>query len=109
MDRVVPAEVREYFAAGRKIAQRVRPGEDYSVYVAYDDGAIRKYDIAPHMRNSLGILKDRAIFERVYIDDEGAIAWDVDPNLDSSLHWENHIDFDADTIYIYGGKVCVYT
>ena len=98
----MPKEVQAYFDAGRKTAKSVRAGADYCVYVTYDDGAVKKYDIAPYMHNSLAVLKDRSVFGRVYIDDAGAIAWDIDPTVDSSIHWNNHIDFDADSIYIYG-------
>ena len=37
---------------------------------------------------------------RVFVDDGGNLAWDIDPTVDSSVVWNNRIDFCRDACYL---------
>lgn len=39
-------------------------------------------------------------FERVYVDAQHSVAWDIDPNVDSDVVWSNKVDLCPDTCYI---------
>lgn len=39
-------------------------------------------------------------FKRVYLDDVRCVAWDIDPNVDSNVVWNNKVDLSADTCYV---------
>lgn len=36
----------------------------------------------------------------VFVDDGGNLAWDIDPKVDSSVVWNNRIDFCRDACYL---------
>ena len=46
------------------------------------------------------ILKDKEKFYRVFINEVGNVAWDIDDDVDSSVHWENQIDLCKDMLYM---------
>jgi len=91
-----PAEIREYLLAGPRRAMTVESVRPYCVHVRFDDGVLNGYDMKEELTGVLAPLTDYALFERVYIDDLGAIAWDVDGK---------HLDTSKDTVYIYGRTV----
>lgn len=39
-------------------------------------------------------------FRRVYVDNTHCIAWDIDPNVDSSKVWNNKVDLSPDGCYL---------
>ena len=39
-------------------------------------------------------------FKRVYLDDAGCVAWDIDPNVDSNKVWNNKVDLSSDSCYV---------
>ena len=39
-------------------------------------------------------------FKRVYIDDCNNVAWDIDPNIDSNVVWNNKVDICSDSCYV---------
>ena len=45
-------------------------------------------------------LMDEAVFQRVYLDEYGAVSWDIDPTADSRKVWNNKIDLCPDSCYI---------
>lgn len=93
-----------YFAAGRRraVAVDALPGE--TLFITFDNGEKRVYDMAPAIREGgvFSFLKDDAAFKRVYIDENHDIAWDRDLNVDSSVVWNNKVDVSADTCYLEG-------
>ena len=76
----------EYFAAGRKRLTAVQAGNDYTLLLEYEGGEKR--------------LREPSVFRRVYLDENHSVAWDIDPDVDSSIHWNNKIDLSPDTCYI---------
>lgn len=91
--------VKEYFESGRKRLTRVQPNEDYTLLLEYDNGEKRLYDVKP-LEGVFAALKPLDVFKRVYIDDCGCIAWDKDPQVDSSVVWSNKIDLCPDSCYL---------
>ena len=65
----------------------------YLVSVAFDDGVTKEYDYSKVFIGVLSEIRDPEIFSRVYIDDMNSIAWDTT---------KGHMDFSADSVYIYG-------
>lgn len=92
----------EYFAAGRKQIISVSPNADFTLTLGFDNGEFRLFDCKP-------LLQEGTVFEtflqfnnfkRVYIDDTHCIAWDIDPDVDSNVVWENKVDLCPDNCYV---------
>jgi hypothetical protein len=97
-----PTEVKEYFTSGQRTIKDVTGNDNFTLTILFDNGEQRIYD----MKNT---LQGRAFtpfrnierFKEVYVDDMGCIAWDINPNVDSSKVWSNHVDLCPDSCYIY--------
>lgn len=92
----------EYFASGRKKIISVRPNENFTLTLDFDNGERRMYDCRP-------LLEEGTVFEplmryddfkRVYIDDVGSVAWDIDPDIDSNKVRNNKADLCPDYCYL---------
>ena len=88
-----------------EIASITTIAADYSLLVTFSNGEVIKYSITHLLKNKLEVLKDYDIFSRAYIDSLGNIAWDINPDIDSNITWENRIDISKETIYLKGEKV----
>ena len=91
-----------YFAAGRKKILSVIANPDFTLTICFDNGEMRKYDVRPLLkpRTVFASLSDPEIFRRAYVDDAHAVAWDLNPEIDSEKVWSNKIDFCADACYM---------
>ena len=92
----------EYFAAGRKRLTDVIPNENFTLILTYDNNDKRLFDMKPIIQKG-GVFthfKELDNFNRVYIDDCNNIAWDIDPNIDSNIIWNNKVDLSSDSCYI---------
>lgn len=92
----------EYFSNGRKKIVSVTPNDNFTLILKFDNGETRLFDC-----NNL--LKTGTVFEpfmqlsnfkRVYLDDTGCVAWDIDPNIDSNKVWNNKVDLSSDSCYV---------
>lgn len=92
----------EYFSSGRKTIVGVIPNDDFTLTISFNNGEKRLYNVLP-------LLKPGTVFEtfaninnfrRVYIDDEHCIAWDINPEIDSNVVWNNKVDLCPDSCYI---------
>lgn len=92
----------EYFAGGRKQIVAVMPNNDFTLTLHFDNGETRILDIAPMIKPGtvFAFLADLQNFRRVYLDDSHAVAWDIDPTVNSNDVWSNKIDLCPDTCYI---------
>lgn len=92
----------EYYAAGRRQIIGVVPNEDYTLTIQFDNGEQRLYDARPLLQPNTVFASfcDWENFRRVYVDDTHAIAWDIDPTVDSRKVWNNKVDLCPDTCYI---------
>lgn len=93
-------EAAAYFAAGRRRITAVSP-EGKTLLLTFDNGEHRRYDMTPHLTPGTVFepLMQPSVFQRVFLD-EGIVSWDVDPAVDSSVHWSNRIDLCPDTCYL---------
>lgn len=92
----------EYYASGRRKIAAVVPHDDFTLTLTFDDGERRLYDMKPFLKDGTVFkpLKDKTVFRRVYLDENGAVSWDKDPSVDSSKVWSNKIDLCPDTCYM---------
>lgn len=102
LSRGFDRKTAEYFAAGKKRITGVVPNNDFTLTISFDNGEKRLYDMRPHLR--AGTVFEPFLklenFRRVYVDDTHAIAWDIDPEVDSSVVWGNKVDLCPDSCYI---------
>lgn len=96
----VPHDVEEYFISGPFKLLTITPNDDYTLSLEYSDGSHRIYDMSDKLYGVFEILKDHSKFNSVFIDEDGNIAWDKDPTLDSSIIWNNRIDICSDSAYL---------
>ena len=92
----------EYYASGRHKIISVAPDNDFTLIITFDNGEKRRYDMKPSIENGKVFrpLMNESVFRRVYLDEYGAVSWDIDPTVDSRKAWNNKIDFCPDSCYI---------
>lgn len=108
MERTIPKEVDEYLKKGRRKIKEVLPNEDFTLTVTFDNGEIKIYDVRPNLRGIMEPFNDIKRFKSVYLDEDGAVCWDIDPQKDSKINWNNKIDLCPDSIYIYSVPINKY-
>ena len=91
--------IKEYFENPRTIID-VKPIENYTLFITFDNGEVKKYEMINELYGVFTVLKDVKKFESVFIDEVGNVAWDIDENIDSSIHWANRIDLCKDMLYL---------
>ncbi len=101
----MPEDVKDYFAAGTIRIKKVNANDDYTLTVHFDNGETKLYDMSDMLYGVFEVLKDKAKFEEVFIDEVGNIAWDVDKNRDSGIYWSNRIDLCADSVYLKSRQI----
>ena len=92
----------EYYASGRKRLSAVTPQRDFTLLLTYDDGEQRVFDMKPFLEKG-GVFtpfREYSEFQRVYLDDTCAVSWDIDPNVDSNVFWNNKVDICPDGCYV---------
>ena len=92
----------EYFANGRKKIVDVIPNDDFTLTISFDNGEKRVLDMAPMLTKGtvFETFADIKNFRRVYIDENHSIAWDINPDIDSNIVWNNKVDLCPDSCYI---------
>lgn len=96
----IPKNVHDYFRNGPRKIIKVVPDDNYSLLIYFDNTEQRIYDMTESLYGVFEVLKDKAKFNQVFIDESGNIAWDIDSNIDSSIHWNNRIDICKDSAYL---------
>lgn len=91
--------IKKYFEHPRKIT-KVEALEDCALLLTFDNGEQKIYNMKNKLQGVFEILKDPQKFNSVFIDEVGNIAWDIDDQIDSSIHWENRIDICKDALYL---------
>lgn len=84
---------------------KVEALSDFTILVTYNNEEVINYSLKPLLKNKLSVLKDEKIFQRVFIDEFGNVAWDIDNMIDSNINWDNRIDISKENIYIEGTKI----
>ena len=97
----------EYFLNGKRTIVDIKPNDDYSLLITFDNGEHKLFDVAPLIKKGgvFNHLKHIEVFKRVYLDEFGCPAWDIDSDINSDKVWSNKIDISADSCYIEGRKV----
>lgn len=91
--------VKEYFDNPRKIVS-VEPLEGYTLRLTFDNGEIKCYSMQDKLQGVFSVLQSQTKFNKVFLDEFGNVAWDIDETLDSSVHWNNRIDLCKDALYL---------
>lgn len=95
-------KMANYFASGRKKITDVIPNKDFTLLLTFDNSEKRIFDMKP-------LLKKDTIFEhfmnfedfkRVYLDDSNCVSWDINPNINSEIEWNNKVDLSSDVCYV---------
>jgi len=91
-----------YFASGRKRVVSVSANTDFTLVLKFDNGETRIFDASALITpgSVFAFLSDFTAFRRVYVDENGAVAWDKDPAVDSKSVWSNRVDISSDTCYL---------
>ena len=100
----------EYFASGRKTILAVEPNRDFTLTISFDNGERRLLDMKPMLKNDT-VFKSFSLWEnfsRVYLDENHCISWDIDPNIDSNVVWNNKVDLCPDGCYIDSVEITAY-
>lgn len=95
-------KIAKYFAEGTRTIVKVVANNDYTLTLTFDNGEVRIYD-AKHLFTENSVfnkIKNRHDFKRVYLDDSHCVSWDIDPNVDSNVVWNNKLDLCPDSCYV---------
>ncbi len=90
---------RKYLQHPRSI-KKVIPQDNYVLLLTFDNGEMRKYDMSKELTGVFRVLQDKAKFSRVFLNQVGNVAWNIDENMDSDICWENQIDLCKDMLYL---------
>ena len=96
---MIEPRVREYFDNPRKIIA-VEPLENYVLQLTFDNGEIKCYSMQNKLQGVFSVLQNPVKFQKVFLDEFGNVACDIDETKDSSVHWNNRIDLCKDALYL---------
>ena len=92
-------KTKKYFENPRKLVE-VKTDDEYNLYLTFDNGEVRIYNMQKELEGVFAVLKDKNRFQSAFIDEFGNVAWDINDSIDSSKHWENRIDICKDALYM---------
>ena len=94
-------KMASYFASGWKTITQVIPNGDFTLLLHFDNGETRLYDVRPLLQEGTVFAPFRKWenFRRVHLDEDHHVAWDIDPNVDSRIVWNNKVDLCPDCCY----------
>jgi len=92
-------KVKQYFENPRKV-EKVDADKEYNLYLTFDNGEERIYNMKDDLEGIFSVLKDIKKFQSVFIDEFGNVAWDIDDSVDSKRNWKNRIDICKDALYM---------
>ena len=70
--------------------------------LTFDNGEVRLFD----MKSTLlpGTVFEPFMqwdnFKRVYLDEDHCVSWNIDPDIDSRVNWNNKVDISPDSCYV---------
>ena len=101
---MIEPNIKKYFENPRKLIDIV-PGEGYQLFLTFDNGEKKIYDMRDQLQGVFQVLKNKHKFDTVFIDEFGNAAWDIDENVNSDSHWNNRIDVCKDALYLDSRKL----
>lgn len=81
-----------YHVYGRVLPIAVKPSQDYTLLVKFNNGETRRLDCRQYINGTGAFLQNKSDFQRVQVDAYGIIYWEIDPNIDSDSAWDNLYD-----------------
>ncbi|MCL1819774.1 MAG: DUF2442 domain-containing protein [Oscillospiraceae bacterium] len=97
----IPNEVAEYFQNGRRKIMSVFANDNFTLSLIFDNNEMRIYDMKDNLNGDVfkpfRILSE---FKRVFVDENGGVAWDINPTIDSNVVWNNRVDLCPDSCYL---------
>lgn len=95
-------KMASYFASGRRTIVSVTPNDDFTLTLTFDNGEARVYNMAPLLQAGTVFAPFMQLenFRRVYLDDAHSVCWDIDPQVDSNIVWNNKVDLCPDVCYV---------
>ena len=102
LERGLDSKLAEYYASGRKKITAVSARPDFTLLLTFNNGEQRILDMKPALETGgvFTIFREYKNFQRVYLDDCGDVSWDIDPNVDSNIVWNNKVDLCPDSCYV---------
>ena len=72
------SKMAEYFASGRKKILAVKPNNDFSLLLSFDNGEKRIFDMKPYLKKNTVFeqFSNFDDFKRVYLDSDHCVCWD---------------------------------
>ena len=85
----------------------LRPTGEGLSRLTFDNGERRMLDCSTKLSKGSIFQKVAAPedFNRVFVDENGNLAWDIDPTVDSTKVWNNRIDFCRDACYLESTEI----
>lgn len=96
---MIEPNIKEYFENPRKLID-ITPGDGYQLFLTFDNGEKRIYDMHGQMQGVFEVLEDKSKFDTVFIDEFGNAAWEIDEKVNSAVCWNNRIDICKDALYL---------
>lgn len=100
---MMESEVQEYFLNPRRIV-KVEAESNYILKLLFDNGEEKFYYMGDKLQGVFSVLKNESKFKTVFLDEFGNVAWDIDENIDSSVHWNNRLGLCKDALYMDSKK-----
>ena len=97
----IPSNVADYFKNGRRKIVTVIANDDFTLTLIFDNNEKRLYDMKENLDGDVfKPFRTLSEFKRVFIDENGSVAWDINPNIDSNVVWRNRVDLCPDSCYL---------
>ena len=93
------ANTETYFKDPRKILS-VQPLDGYILRLTFDNGEVRDYNLSNELTGVYSCLIDKELFNTVFLDDVGNVAWNINPKINDSACLDNRIDLCKDALYM---------
>ena len=102
LSKGIDKSMAEYFASGRKTITDVKACEDFTLLLSFDNGELRRYDCKPFLKPNtvFETFMSYENFKRVYLDEAHCVSWDINPEIDSDVVWNNKVDLCPDSCYV---------
>ncbi len=96
------ARTADYFANGRRRIVSVVANDDFTLTLTFDNHEKRLLNAKPFLRKGTVFepFLDLKHFKRVYLDEDSVVSWDIDPEMDSHVVWNNKVDIAPESCYL---------
>jgi len=97
----IPNDVMNYFNSGRRKIISVSANDDFTLSLTFDNNINKLYDMKEELKGDVfKPIQELSKFKNVFLDENGCVAWDIDPDVDSDIVWNNRINLCPDSCYL---------